>query len=158
MKIKNFIAFLMIGMAMCGMCGSCSDDDDDPDNMVISVNDLPKAAQIFLDDYFGSETIVRVDKEVDYSALGAEYEVKFKSGGEVEFDPLGNWVSIEAPVGGAVPDALVPVPIKNYVSANYPSDRICEIKKEKGQMWEVELSSDIDLYFDGDFNFVRADR
>lgn len=139
------------------MAWSCSDNDD-PEDVQITVNDLPKEAQTFLDTYFTNNTVVRVDKDVDNPGLGAFYEVTFKDGGEVEFDTAGKWVNIEAPVNGEVPTELVPDPIKTHVSANYAGVRITEISRELNGNWEVDLSNDVDLYFDGNYNFIRADK
>ena len=153
--MKKLLSLLLIGIVAC-MAWSCSSDDD-PEDVIISVNDLPKDAQTFLDTYFTNSTIVKVEKDVDNANTGAFYEVTFKDGGEVDFDVTGNWVSVEAPAGGQVLDELIPEPIKTYVTANYGGLRIMEISKELGGYWEVGLSSGVDLYFDGDYNFVRAD-
>lgn len=153
--MKKLLSFLLIGIVAC-MAWSCSSDDD-PADVVISVTDLPKDAQTFLDTYFTNSTIVKVEKDVDNANTGAFYEVTFKDGAEVDFDAAGNWVSIDAPAGGEVPAELVPEPIRTYVTANYAGQRITEISKELNGYWEIDLSSGTDLYFDGDYNFVRAD-
>lgn len=154
--MKKLLLFLIMGIVAC-MAWSCSDNDV-RDDVVITKQDLPEAAQRLLDDFFSGETIVRIDKDVDHKDGGAVYEVNFKSGAEVEFDVAGNWVSIEASLNGEVPASLVPDPIKTYVADNYPSVRITDISKELIGMWNVDLSNDTDLYFDADFNFLRADR
>ena len=42
---------------------------------------------------------------------------------EIDFDKKGNWLEVDCKKS-AVPEALIPVPVKEYVKANFPRERL----------------------------------
>lgn len=42
---------------------------------------------------------------------------------EIDFDKKGNWLEVDCKKS-AVPEALIPVPVKEYVKANFPREII----------------------------------
>ena len=116
---------------------------------IIPVTQLPAQAQTFSKTYFA-------DKAVAYAKQdGAKYEVKFNDGAEVEFDRRGNWDNVDCKFS-AVPEAIVPEQIKNYVAANHPGALITKIDKER-YGYEIELSNSLELKFDRNFNIFDID-
>ena len=116
---------------------------------IIPVTQLPAQAQTFIKTYFA-------DKAVAYAKQdGAKYEVKFNDGAEVEFDRRGNWDNVDCKFS-AVPEAIVPEQIKNYVAANHPGALITKIDKER-YGYEIELSNSLELKFDRNFNIFDID-
>ena len=59
----------------------------------IQFNQLPQAAQTFLNSHFKNAKIAMVTTERDW--LSQEYNVVFVNGDKIEFDSKGNWENIE---------------------------------------------------------------
>lgn len=150
--MKKIFSAMMLALLAVTMW-SCSSDDDDVEE-VISYENLPAAAKTFLSTYFVGDEVVKVTKDTDYA--GAEYEVTFKSGTEVEFDAAGDWVDVDPAFGLPVPSGIVPMQIQTYVSDNYPTTYISEISKGN-PAWEIELSSGVEIQFDSNFNVLWTD-
>ncbi|MBO7561956.1 MAG: PepSY-like domain-containing protein [Bacteroidales bacterium] len=116
---------------------------------IIPVTQLPAQAQTFIKTYFADKTVAYAKQD------GAKYEVKFNDGAEVEFDRKGNWDNVDCKFT-AVPEAIVPEQIKNYVAANHPGALITKIDKER-YGYEIELSNSLELKFDRNFNLFDID-
>ncbi|MBP5517809.1 MAG: PepSY-like domain-containing protein [Bacteroidales bacterium] len=116
---------------------------------IIPVTQLPAQAQTFIKTYFADKTVAYAKQD------GAKYEVKFNDGAEVEFDRKGNWDNVDCKFT-AVPEAIVPEQIKNYVAANHPGALITKIDKER-YGYEIELSNSLELKFDRNFNIFDID-
>ena len=56
------------------------------------------------------------------------------------------WKKVDRERMAAVPTALVPVAIRQYVKANFPNCSVTKIDKER-YGYDVELSNDIELKF-----------
>lgn len=106
--MKKFCLLLMVCLFSC-VAWSCSDNDDDKDSP-ISLSDLPPAARSFISKFTPNDEVVRVTKESTLSSL--QYDVRFRSGLEVEFDAAGNWTDVDAPKGQAIPTGIVPLEIE----------------------------------------------
>lgn len=119
------------------------------ENIPITKNDLPQSAQQFLNRYFSTCTIYQVLRD------GHEYEVKFTNGFEVDFDKNGDWKEVDCHIS-AVPSAIVPMTIANYVSTNFPQNYIVKISVDH-HGYDVELNNDMDLEFDKNGKFLRRD-
>ena len=105
---------------------------------------LPAAAKNVLKKNFKAEvSVVKIDK-----TLGrvSEYEVVLRDGSEIDFDAKGNWKSVETANSVAVPVAMVPKAIGDFVRKNHKGDRIVGIEKNRND-YEVTLSSGIDIEF-----------
>ena len=62
-----------------------------------------------------------------------------------------------APVGlAAVPEALTPVSVKEYVKTNFPQEVITKIERRRSGV-EVELANDYSLKFNSKGKFVGMD-
>lgn len=151
--MKKLYLLLMLCVFSC-VAWSCSDNDDDKDTP-ISLADLPNAARTFISKFVPDDEVVRVVKEV--SASNVQYDVRFRSGLEIEFDAAGNWTDVDAPKGQTVPTGIVPVEIQKYIDTNYNAIGVNEISVDARGNYEVELLSGVDLLFDADGNFIRVD-
>lgn len=118
----------------------------------ISVNDLPKPAQIFLAKHFGNVKALRVEKDVDDGQTA--YEVNLKGNTEVDFDKKGNWEE----VSGKVPSAIIPTKIVKSVKNDYDGRRIVKIERERGGGYEIELSNGLDITYDKNFKVVKVEK
>lgn len=144
----SIIATLAFGaIAITG----CSDDNDD---VVVSADQLPQTAQQFVKQYFGGDRIRKVTKDTEYA--GAEFEVQFASGTEVEFDHSGQWVDVDAPKGKSIPGGIAPAETEKYISSYYPGAGINEISRGV-YGYEVELTTGHELIFAYDGSFLSMD-
>ncbi len=119
----------------------------------IQKNQLPKAAQQFIDQHFATCEISYAMKDSD--ALDVTYEVVFVNGYKLEFDKKGNWTEVNCKTT-AVPDAIVPAKIKTYVSQNFGQQFIVKIDKQRSET-EVDLNNGLELVFDSKDNFKRME-
>ena len=115
------------------------------DDVVISVNELPKTAQIFIATHFDGLEIAYAKKD------DGEYEVKFSNGYSVEFNRRGDWKEVDCnndPVPESV-IALIPNAIPQYIANAFPKAAITKVQKER-RHYEIELNNDLDLEFTSD--------
>lgn len=111
---------------------------------------LPEAATAFLSENFPNEEIKKLEKE------GSKYEVKMQSDKEFDFDCDGVWTKVNCRKE-AVPAALIPEPIAQYLEANYPGAFVTEIEI-LGSKIEVDLSDGNDLFFTKNGEFLRIEK
>ena len=140
LKMKKLLV-LLLGIFTLTAVGC----DDRP----ISFNDLPQQAQQFINQHFN--TVGFLSARVDVG----EYEVTLNDGTEIDFTRQGEWKKVDCHTT-AVPAAIIPAGIKNYVAAQFPNNIIVKIDKDRND-YEVELNNDIDLKFDLKGNFLYAD-
>lgn len=124
-------------------------DDDKP----IQVTQMPQTAQQFIKQHFADSKVALAKMESDF--LYKSYEVIFTNGNKVEFDKKGSWTEVDCKYG-AVPVAVIPAAIQNYVKSNYPETTILKIERDKKD-YEVKLSNRIELKFDLKFNLIDID-
>jgi hypothetical protein len=124
---------------------SCSD-------RIIPSEKLPAAAQSFLKEYFPDSPISYVKKEAD---LTPTYEVVLQNGTEIEFNKKGQWDNIDCK-RLAVPAALIPAAISEYVNANFPGQSIVKIDRET-YGHEIEMANGLELKFDKKGKLLHID-
>ena len=56
------------------------------------------------------------------------YEVLLTDRTEIDFDSNGNWTDVDCKKA-AVPEALIPVSVKEYVKTNFPQEIITKIER-----------------------------
>jgi len=111
---------------------------------VVSADQLPVPAQSFLEEYFPGNAVSYVKK--DREIFKTTYEVFLLDAIKVEFNKKGEWEKVNCK-NAAVPTALVPAVITDYVQTNFPGQIIVKIDKESNG-YEVELFNDLELKFD----------
>lgn len=148
--------FLMALIALGFTAVSCSDDDKNETKKIIEANMLPEAAKTFVETHFTGTTYIRVEKQSRPDDDGSIYDVYLSNGFEIDFDANGNWKDIDGK-HLAIPTAIIPAPIAEYVTTNYASAIITTIEIEK-HGYDIELSNDTDLVFNANGEFVRVDR
>ncbi|MCI0920110.1 PepSY-like domain-containing protein [Sphingobacterium rhinopitheci] len=123
---------------------------------VISSNDLPSNAVLFLKDNFNGSQILSVVKENEIVGR-ATYEVLLNNGIEVKFDSNGDWDEVDARDDRqGIPTAFINPKIVDYVNTKYAPALINSIDKEKSN-FDVELTNGLDLEFNGEGDFLRID-
>lgn len=108
----------------------------------INESELPKTAREFIAKHFSGDNVRKAEK--DHGRRGMEYEVDLGSGAEIDFLENGDWKEVKAARGAAVPTAIIPSAIAEYVSANFEGLSVVEISRKRGG-YEVELSNGSEL-------------
>ena len=119
----------------------------------IEFSALPAEAQAFVKEYFADAKVSFV--ELDEGLISNEYKVVFENGLKVEFDGSGNWTEVDSHYN-AVPNAIVPQQIADYIKSNYSDSKVVEIKRERYE-WELKLSNGLELSFDKSFRLTDID-
>ena len=120
---------------------------------VIPYLEMPLPAQRLIEAHFSKAdvSLVMMDREL----LRTEYEVRLNDGTKVEFDGDGELTKIDCGAK-AVPEALIPELVRQYVKANFPNAFITEWGKDD-RGWKAELSNGLDLEFNSKYEFLRID-
>lgn len=118
----------------------------------LSAAEYPSQIKEYVSTYFSKSNIISVKKEK--VIFKTEYEVKLNTGEELEFDKSFSIVKLESKMG--LPDSVIPAKIRDYVSKNYPHQKIEEWKMKR-RTQEIELDNSLELIFTSDGDFVRID-
>lgn len=109
----------------------------------IEFSELPQKSQDFIKQYFSNSSVDIVKKDAEHGEKG--FEVILKDGTEVEFWKDGSYREVD---GGdkPIPTAFIPKEVKEYVSKNYPNEKITHIDYGHKDL-DVDLTNKIDLEF-----------
>ena len=124
------------------------------DDKVIRVDQLPQKVQQFVSRHFPDGKVAVAKMGSDF--LDRNYDVLFTNGDKLEFDKKGEWKEVDCRYS-AVPKAVVPAPIWQYVTTHYPGATILKIERDKKE-YEVRLSTGYELTFTTDFKLVDVER
>lgn len=109
--------------------------------------DLPDVVSRFLDLHFPGVHIEKAEK--GYGRFGAEYDIDLATGAEIDILENGDWTEVKAAPDKAVPAAIVPPKIAEYVTKDFAGHKIIGISRKKGgyklELWngtELRLSED----------------
>lgn len=146
MKKLFFLLVMMIGLSVQAMA---------KDVITRDVNQLPQAARTVILKNFPKAKLsyIKIDKDF---LEAATYEVIFEDGTQVEFNSKGEWTEVDCKLN-AVPAALIPTAIKNYLKQNFPNVGVEKIERHRKGGYEVELKNDLSVEFDAQGNFLRMD-
>lgn len=124
-------------------------DNDKP----IAVNNLPAVSRQVINKYFVGKKVALA--KVESGLVNKNYDVIFTNGDKVEFDKKGAWTEINCK-RSAVPSALVPQAIKNYVNSHYEGNKIVKIERDS-RKYDIELSNGIEITFNKKFQVTDID-
>lgn len=142
------ILFALVVFVLSGVSAVKADNDK-----IINKNELPAQAQQFINEHFSGIKLSYAKLERDF--LESSYEVMFSNGVKVEFSGKGAWEEVDCRYG-EVPSAIVPQPIKDYIKANYPEEKVLKIERSRNR-YELKLSNRLELIFDEDFRIIDID-
>lgn len=138
---------LLLAFAMTIGAVSCSSETTTHD-----ASQIPEKARDLISQNFTSAiSLVQTEKQMGQVH---EYEVTLTNGTEISFNGSGEWESIDTPAGTPVPAGLVPTAIARYVAEKHAGAFIVGIEKNK-KGFEIELSNNVDIYFDATGNFLK---
>ena len=141
-------AIIMICLFAFGVIG-CKVDSE----KVIDIKQLPTLASSFVNAHFPDHKVAVV--KMESGLLSKSYEVYFANGDHIDFDAKGVWEEVECK-SSAVPSAVVPESIREYVAKTYPEEQIKKLEKDRWK-YEVKLSNHIELTLDLKFNLKDVD-
>lgn len=142
--------FLLLFVAVFTFAG-CDDDEDSVDE-IINIEDTPQEIKDYLAIHFPGDSTVRVVRDTDDRPI--TYEVILQSGVQLDFSEDYRVTEIESAT--ALPDSVIPEPIRDYVSTNYPDRSIIKWELENGEQ-TVKLDDNLELVFDESGTFLRID-
>ncbi|MFT3793971.1 PepSY-like domain-containing protein [Flavobacterium sp.] len=119
----------------------------------ITTAELPKGANEFLEQHFKGIAITKAKKDAEHGEKG--YEVILADGTEVEFWKDGKYREVDGK-GKPIPTAFLDPKIVEYVKKNYSGKEITHIDYGHNDV-DVDLTGKIDLEFDKNGNFLKAD-
>ena len=136
-------------VAMFAMSTMVMADNDKP----VQVNQLPAAAQTFLNTYFKDVKVALATQDTEL--FSKSYDVVFNNGDRVEFNKSGEWTEVRCRQTG-VPAQIVPAPIAEYVKTTYPDAKILQIERDSRE-WEIKLSNRWEITFDKQMRVIDID-
>ena len=142
------ILFALAAIFTLGISNVSADNDK-----LINKSELPVKTQQFLDNNFANVKITYAKLERDL--FERSYEVVLADGTKLEFTYQGDWKDVDCRYE-EVPAAIVPQPIKEYVSSNYPNEKILKIERDRGY-YELKLSNRYELTFNKDYKIIDID-
>lgn len=145
MKPNFFSLMALVSLMMISVESKANDK-------IIPVEKLPAAAKAFIKTHFPGVHITYAEKDGYHAPT---YEAWLVDGTEIDFDKHGNWDKVDCRMS-AVPDAIVPAPIADYVLSNFPDCDIVKIDKER-YGYEIELSNDLELKFNKQGHLLYID-
>lgn len=119
----------------------------------IQFNQLPVAAQEFVNTYFSDQKVSFAKEERDF--MEVRYEVMFTNSIKIEFYKDGKWKEIDCKYS-VLPEGIVPEQIATYVNSNFPGVKIHAIDRDRRDI-EVELTNGLELTFDLYYNLIDMD-
>lgn len=141
MKMKKLgIITAFIAILFCGMTSA------------MAQNTNPAIVQ-FVEQNFPGVTIQSVIPDDD------DIDVILSDFTKIEFRLDYEWKKVDCEYSKtnlAVPSALVPESITNYVNTNFPKMLIKKLEK-KYMGWEIELSNGLEVKFNNNFNVIEID-
>ena len=124
-------------------------DNDRP----IQFNQLPEAAQQFINTYFPDQKVSFAKEERDF--MEVSYEVMFTNSIKIEFAGNGEWKEVKCQYS-TLPEGIVPEQIVNYVNTNFQGVSIYAIDRGYRDV-EVSLTNGLELTFDLNYNLIDMD-
>jgi Protein of unknown function (DUF2874). len=127
------------------------------DDKAINFNELPDAAQSFINANFNKNDISYLKQDMDF--FDGDYEVYFTNGDKVEFRSNGDWKEIKSKSTNVV-KAVLPQSILSYISAKHPKNVIYKVEREDKwykKYYKIKLLSGIEMEFNFKGKFLRYD-
>ena len=148
-KIGSIIMFSLFAILVALPVNAKGEKDD----VIISFNQLPQKAQIFINTHFADYKLVSA--KYDRDIMDKTYEVYLSDGVNIEFDNKGDLLEIECK-NGKVPDVVVGEALLGKIQELYPGQTIVELKIEK-RWTAVKLSNGDEVTLDKKMHVIDID-
>ncbi len=123
------------------------------DGRPVRAEELPAEARQMIHTYFNNDPIQLALYDREWDDMG--YEVRLKSGTEIDFTRSGRWIHVDC-APQSVPEGLIPSHILDQVKRDYPGHRILKVERDR-RGYELTLSGDFELKFSNDGRLVGYD-
>jgi hypothetical protein len=147
--INTLLLFTLLTTLSCKSDDGISYDIKKVNNSVLSTN-----STTYLKTYFSTFPIKSVNEYEPIKPNGALYQVNLNDVFLVDFDKVGNWISIEKLEKKDLPKNIIHQSIQVYTTKKYPEKSIEKIERNQ-QGYFVELKYDIDLQFNKNGEFIE---
>ena len=141
--------FLLFIVSIVGIMPMLADNDK-----MITREELPEKAQVFIDKHFANVDVLYVKAERDMGIV-TSYDVVLDGDVKIEFNRSGEWTSVDCG-RSQVPNGVLPKGVLDYVTKRFAKAYVVEIEKDV-MGYDVKLSNDLDLEFDKNGKFLRVD-
>lgn len=121
-----------------------------------NIDQLPENAKAFIETNFPADAVSYIYILYVVDGLEKSYHVRLNSDIELDFFTDGTWKEVDCQYA-AVPTAIIPTEIANYVTAHFPSNFITQITKTILKRYHVELNNDLELVFSNDGVYIGID-
>ena len=146
MNQSFFFKSSLVAIALTVSLISCAKDE------VIPVSQLPVEIKTYISTHFPSNTIVQVVKDLD--GLTKTYDVMLSDQISLEFNRKNQIIDIDGKT--ALPNSVIPEKIRQYVTANYPTNVITDWELDDRNQ-QIQLDNGLDLEFTMNGDFIRID-
>ena len=146
MNNRSLLKSALVAVALSVSLISCAKEE------VIPVSELPAEMKAYISTHFPSNTILQVVKDVD--GLTKTYDVLLSERISLEFNRQKEIIDIDSEI--ALPNSVIPEQIRQYVTANYPSNVITDWELDDRNQ-QVQLNNGLDLKFNMNGDFLRID-
>lgn len=119
---------------------------------LIAENELPSEITTYLNTHFPSTPVIQIIKDKD--GFEVTYEINLDGGFYLEFNKKRQIIDIEGTQ--KLPDSVIPSKIREYTSANYPSEDIIGWEKD-GYNQQIKFNNGLELLFSQSGEFLRID-
>lgn len=134
--MKKFKLFAVLFVMVCLLISGVIFAYDRP----LMAVQLPAPVKAFVQNNFQGQTILYAERDLN------SFECHLSNGTQVDLSKNGDWKKVDSGFMSAVPAALVPIPIRQYVNGSFPGAIITKIEKEV-YGYDIELSDEIELKF-----------
>ncbi len=109
---------------------------------------LPEQAVRFIETAFPERSVLMVNSKVGYDVVLDDFT-------KLEFTANGRWIEMDAEDEGYIPDTAVPEEMLKRIRKVFPDHKIKKIEwSRRTGGYDVELSGDVELEFDSDFQLT----
>ena len=143
--------FLSLVVAMLVILPIMADNDK-----IITREELPEKAQIFLTKHFADVEVLYAKAERDMGVI-TSYDVVLDGNVKVEFNRSGEWINVDCE-HSQVPVEIIPTAIQKYVAEHYPQTKVVKIELTDHKGYDVELDNGFELEFDKRMRVKDIDR
>ena len=146
MNNRSLLKSALVAVALSVSLISCAKEE------VIPVSLLPVEIKTYISTHFPSNTIVQVVKDLD--GLTKTYDVMLSDQISLEFNRKNQIIDIDGKT--ALPNSVIPEKIRQYVTANYPTNVITDWELDDRNQ-QIQLDNGLDLEFTMNGDFIRID-
>ena len=150
--MKRF--FICVASALC-LLTSCNTVVNHDQETPISFDQLPTAAQQFINQHYEGVKVKEIIREQHASLM--QYEVDLKGGIDLQFDRHGYCTEVNCKNGDTVPDDVIPESILSQIRQRFPARSIVKFEHDS-RLYDIDLDDGTELSFNNAMRLIDIDR